>query len=95
MSKTKAVIKPNVSNPVRDQALHLILQWYGYGDVAKLSALQFNRFFDKNTVKGKQYDYRIIFKDKESSYNKAIRFGLSAVKNVGGVAIEAILSARK
>ena len=37
----------------------------------------------------------IIFKDKESSYNKAIRFGLSAVKNVGGVAIEAILSARK
>ena len=36
-----------------------------------------------------------IFKDIQSAGGKAIRFGLSAVKNVGGVAIEAILSSRK
>ena len=36
----------------------------------------------------------IIVKEKESLEGKAIRFGLSAVKNVGGIAIEIILSAR-
>jgi DNA polymerase-3 subunit alpha len=36
-----------------------------------------------------------IIKDKESLTGKAIRFGFSAVKNVGGVAIEIILTARK
>ncbi len=36
-----------------------------------------------------------IIKDKESLSGKAIRFGFSAVKNVGGVAIDIILTARK
>jgi len=36
-----------------------------------------------------------IIEDKDSLSQKAIRFGLSAVKNVGGVAIEIILTARK
>lgn len=36
-----------------------------------------------------------IIKDEDSLDQKAIRFGLSAVKNVGGVAIEIILTARK
>ncbi len=36
-----------------------------------------------------------IVEDKDSLNGKAIRFGLSAVKNVGGVAIEIILTARK
>jgi len=36
-----------------------------------------------------------IVKDSESLTGKAIRFGFSAVKNVGGVAIEIILTARK
>ena len=36
-----------------------------------------------------------IIEDKESLTDKAIRFGFSAVKNVGGVAIEIILTARK
>lgn len=36
-----------------------------------------------------------IVKDKDSLQKKAIRFGLSAIKNVGQAAIEAILSARK
>jgi DNA polymerase-3 subunit alpha len=36
-----------------------------------------------------------IIKDKDSINSKAIRFGFSAVKNVGGVAIEIILEARK
>ena len=35
-----------------------------------------------------------IVKDKDSLEGKAIRFGLSAVKNVGGVAIDIILEAR-
>ncbi len=35
-----------------------------------------------------------IAKDKDSLDGKAIRFGLSAVKNVGGVAIDSILTAR-
>jgi DNA polymerase-3 subunit alpha len=36
-----------------------------------------------------------IIKDEESLNGKAIRFGLSAVKNVGAVAIDIILEARK
>jgi len=36
-----------------------------------------------------------IIKDKNSLEGKAIRFGLSAIKNVGKAAIEAILSARE
>jgi DNA polymerase-3 subunit alpha len=36
-----------------------------------------------------------IIEDKESLSGKAIRFGFSAVKNVGGVAIDIILAARK
>jgi DNA polymerase-3 subunit alpha len=36
-----------------------------------------------------------IIEDSESLSGKAIRFGLSAVKNVGGVAIEIILTARQ
>lgn len=36
-----------------------------------------------------------ISKDEESLEGKAIRFGLSAIKNVGNVAIEIILEARK
>ncbi len=36
-----------------------------------------------------------IVKEKESLEGKAIRFGLSAVKNVGSIAIEIILTARK
>ncbi len=36
-----------------------------------------------------------IIKDSESLTGKAIRFGFSAVKNVGGVAIDIILTARK
>jgi len=36
-----------------------------------------------------------IVEDKESLSGKAIRFGFSAVKNVGGVAIDVILTARK
>jgi DNA polymerase III subunit alpha len=36
-----------------------------------------------------------IVEDKESLSDKAIRFGFSAVKNVGGVAIDIILTARK
>ena len=36
-----------------------------------------------------------IVSDKDSLSEKAIRFGFSAVKNVGGVAIEIILEARK
>ena len=36
-----------------------------------------------------------IVEDKDSVSGKAIRFGLSAVKNVGGVAIDIILTARK
>jgi DNA polymerase-3 subunit alpha len=36
-----------------------------------------------------------IVEDKESLSGKAIRFGFSAVKNVGGVAIDIILTARK
>jgi DNA polymerase III subunit alpha len=36
-----------------------------------------------------------IIKDSESLTGKAIRFGFSAVKNVGGVAIEIMLTARK
>lgn len=36
-----------------------------------------------------------IVKDKDSLDNRAIRFGLSAIKHVGNAAIEAILSARK
>ena len=36
-----------------------------------------------------------ISKDLDSLEGKAIRFGLSAIKNVGGVAIQAILDARK
>ncbi len=36
-----------------------------------------------------------IIKDKESINNKAIRFGFSAVKNVGGVATDIILTARR
>lgn len=36
-----------------------------------------------------------IIRDKDSINSKAIRFGFSAVKNVGGVAIEIILEARK
>ena len=36
-----------------------------------------------------------IVEDKESLSGRAIRFGFSAVKNVGGVAIEVILTARK
>lgn len=39
-------------------------------------------------------DFTIV-KDKDSLNGKAIRFGLSAVKNVGRVAIEVILEARK
>jgi len=35
-----------------------------------------------------------IIKDKESLEGKAIRFGLSAIKNVGNAAIEAILASR-
>ncbi|WKZ25867.1 MAG: DNA polymerase III subunit alpha [bacterium] len=36
-----------------------------------------------------------ISKDKDSLEEKAIRFGLSAIKNVGNIAIEIILEARK
>lgn len=36
-----------------------------------------------------------VIKDEESLGGKAIRFGLSAIKNVGNAAIEAILEARK
>jgi DNA polymerase-3 subunit alpha len=36
-----------------------------------------------------------IIEDKDSLSGKAIRFGLSAVKNVGGVAIDIILTARQ
>jgi DNA polymerase-3 subunit alpha len=36
-----------------------------------------------------------IVDDEKSSYGVAIRFGLSAIKNVGNAAIEAILSARQ
>lgn len=36
-----------------------------------------------------------IVPDKDSKYKKAIRFGLSAIKNVGAAAIEAILEARE
>ncbi len=39
-------------------------------------------------------DFTII-KDEESLNGQAIRFGFSAIKNVGGAAIEAILEARK
>jgi len=39
-------------------------------------------------------DFNIV-KDKHSLDNKAIRFGLSAIKNVGKAAISAILSSRK
>ncbi|HKB88676.1 MAG TPA: DNA polymerase III subunit alpha [Patescibacteria group bacterium] len=35
-----------------------------------------------------------IIEDTDSDYGKAIRFGLSAVKNVGGVAIDIIVTAR-
>lgn len=37
----------------------------------------------------------IVVKDKESLDGRAIRFGLSAIKNVGVAAIEAIISARE
>lgn len=36
-----------------------------------------------------------VVEDKISSYGRAIRFGLSAIKNVGRAAIEAIISARQ
>jgi len=36
-----------------------------------------------------------IVADKDSKYQKAIRFGMSAIKNVGDAAIEAILEARE
>ena len=41
-----------------------------------------------------EVDFTIV-EDNESLDNEAIRFGLSAIKNVGGAATEAILAARK
>ena len=39
-------------------------------------------------------DFKVV-KDKDSLEGRAIRFGLSAIKNVGKAAIEAILGTRK